>query len=39
LGAEAGREQVIAALARNFAKHFQFEMLRRETLSLTETFS
>jgi lipoyl(octanoyl) transferase len=39
LGTEAGREQVIAALARNFAKHFQFEMLSRETLSLTETFS
>jgi lipoyl(octanoyl) transferase len=39
LGAEAGREQVIAALARNFVKHFQFEMLSRETFSLTETFS
>ena len=39
LGSEASREQVIAALARNFAKHFQLEMLSRETLSLTETFS
>jgi lipoyl(octanoyl) transferase len=39
LGAEVGREQVVAALARNFAKHFQFVMLSRETLSMTETFS
>jgi lipoyl(octanoyl) transferase len=38
-GSEASREQVVAALARNFAKHFQVEMSSRESLSLTETHS
>jgi len=36
LGAVAGREQVTAALARSFAKSFQFEM---QVPILTETFS
>jgi lipoyl(octanoyl) transferase len=36
LGSMAGREEVTAALARNFAKKFQFEML---VPILTETFS
>jgi lipoyl(octanoyl) transferase len=36
LGSTAGREEVTAALARNFAKHFQFEM---QVPTLTETFS
>ena len=40
LGADASREQVVGALARNFAKQFQFELLTREDAvpSLTETF-
>src|SRR5260370_41095224 len=29
LGSTAGREEVTAALARNFAKHFQFELVTR----------
>jgi lipoyl(octanoyl) transferase len=36
LGATAGRAEVTAALARNFAKHFHFEM---QVPTLTETFS
>jgi lipoyl(octanoyl) transferase len=36
LGSTAKREQVTAALALNFAKHFQFEM---HVPILTETFS
>jgi lipoyl(octanoyl) transferase len=36
LGSTAGREEVTAALARNFAKHFHFEM---QVPTLTETFS
>lgn len=36
LGATAGREEVTAALVRNFAKHFQLEM---QVPTLTETFS
>jgi lipoyl(octanoyl) transferase len=36
LGATASRGEVTAALARNFAKHFQFEM---QVPILTETFS
>ena len=36
LGSTAGRQEVTAALARNFAKHFQFEM---QVPTLTETFS
>jgi lipoate-protein ligase B len=39
LGSDANREQVTAALARNFAKHFEFEMSSCEAPSLTETFS
>jgi hypothetical protein len=27
LGAHAGRDEVVAALARQFAKHFEFELL------------
>jgi hypothetical protein len=36
LGSTAGRAEVTAALARNFAKHFNFEM---QVPTLTETFS
>jgi lipoyl(octanoyl) transferase len=36
LGSTARREEVTAALARNFAKHFHFEM---QVPTLTETFS
>ena len=36
-GVQASREQVVAALARNFAKHFQLDVLA--VPSLTETFS
>jgi lipoyl(octanoyl) transferase len=36
LGSAAGRDEVTAALARNFAKHFHFEM---QVPTLTETFS
>jgi lipoyl(octanoyl) transferase len=36
LGSTAGRDAVTAALARNFAKHFHFEM---QVPTLTETFS
>jgi lipoyl(octanoyl) transferase len=36
LGSTAGRAEVTAALARNFAKHFHFEM---QVPTLTETFS
>jgi lipoyl(octanoyl) transferase len=40
LGAVASRDQVVAALARNFSKQFQFELLTREIAvpALTETF-
>jgi len=40
LGADASRDQVVAALARNFSKQFQFELLTREDAvpALTETF-
>ena len=40
LGAVASRDQVVAALARNFSKQFQFELLIREDAvpALTETF-
>ncbi|MBZ5607555.1 MAG: lipoyl(octanoyl) transferase LipB [Acidobacteriia bacterium] len=37
LGSDASREQVVAALARNFSKHFQLEVLT--VPSYTETFS
>jgi lipoyl(octanoyl) transferase len=30
LGSHAGREEVVAALVRQFAKHFQFELLSRD---------
>jgi lipoyl(octanoyl) transferase len=30
LGSHAGREDVVAAVARQFAKHFQFELLSRD---------
>src|SRR6202035_4511233 len=33
LGSHAGRDEVVAALARQFAKHFQFELLNHELLS------
>ncbi len=42
LGSSASREEIIAALSRNFAKHFELELSRdREeaVLSYTETFS
>ena len=37
LGVEASREQVVAALAHNFAKHFELDVLAAP--SLTETYS
>ena len=30
LGSYAGREDVVAAVARQFAKHFQFELISRD---------
>jgi len=41
LGADAPRDQVVAALLRSFQKHFQFDQVSRTeaALSYTETFS
>jgi lipoyl(octanoyl) transferase len=43
LGSKAGRDEVVAALARQFAKHFEFELLSRDREeaipTLTETIS
>ena len=43
LGSKAGRDEVVAALARQFAKHFGFELLSRDREeaipTLTETIS
>src|SRR5579862_8002272 len=43
LGSHAGRDEVVGALARQFAKHFQFDLLSRDReyaiSTLTETIS